>query len=64
MKALAMLHQGGCMIGIISHVSELRNRIPCRIEVSRLPDGSARAEVVSELEHRGFFDRFRKRNKN
>ena len=61
MKALAMLHQGGRMIGIISHVSELRNRIPCRIEVSRLPDGSAKAEVVSELEHRGFFDRFRKR---
>lgn len=48
MKALAMLHQGGRTIGIISHVSELRNRIPSRIEVSRLPDGSAKAVVVAE----------------
>ncbi len=46
MKALAMLHQGGRMIGIISHVSELRNRISSRIEVSRLPDGTAKADVV------------------
>ena len=46
MKALAMLHQGGRMIGIISHVSELRNRISSRIEVSRLPDGTAKAEVI------------------
>lgn len=30
MKALAMLQSGGRLIGIISHVSELKNRIPCR----------------------------------
>ena len=47
MKALAMLHQGGRTIGIISHVSELRSRIGNRIEVSRLPDGSADAKVVA-----------------
>ena len=45
MKALSLLHQGGRNIGIISHVSELRNRIPARIEVSRLPDGTAKAIV-------------------
>ena len=45
MKALSLLNQGGRNIGIISHVSELRNRIPARIEVSRLPDGSAKAIV-------------------
>ena len=47
MKALAMLHQGGRTIGIISHVSELRSRIGNRIEVSRLRDGSADAKVVA-----------------
>lgn len=47
MKALAMLHQGGRTIGIISHVSELRSRIGNRIEVSRLPDGSADAKVIA-----------------
>lgn len=46
MKALSLLHQGGRNIGIISHVSELRNRIPARIEVSRLPDGTAKAIVT------------------
>lgn len=47
MKALSLLHQGGRNIGIISHVSELRNRIPARIEVSRLPDGTAKAIVTN-----------------
>lgn len=46
MKALSLLNQGGRNIGIISHVSELRNRIPARIEVSRLPDGTAKATVI------------------
>lgn len=46
MKALSLLHQGGRNIGIISHVSELRNRIPAHIEVSRLPDGTAKATVT------------------
>lgn len=49
MKALAMLHQGGRTIGIISHVSELRNRIPARIEVFRLSDGSAGVKITASF---------------
>ncbi len=45
MKALEMLQGGGRLIGIISHVSELKNRIPCSIQVTRTPSGASRAAV-------------------
>ncbi len=45
MKALEMLQDGGRLIGIISHVSELKNRIPCRIEVTRDPSGASHAAI-------------------
>ncbi len=37
---LESLHGEGRMIGIISHVGELRERIPARLEVIRTPQGS------------------------
>lgn len=45
MKAIAMLQGGGRLVGIISHVSELKSRIPGRIEVSRDGLGFSRAVV-------------------
>lgn len=52
MKALSLLQGGGNaagrrMIGIISHVSELKQRIPSRIEVSRDSAGNSRLSVRS-----------------
>jgi exonuclease SbcC len=43
-RALEALREGGRLVGVISHVPELRRRIPARIEVTRGPDG-ARATV-------------------
>ena len=40
MKALADIQKEGRLVGLISHVSELRNRIPARIEVVPGRDGS------------------------
>ncbi len=45
MKALAMLRGGGRLVGIISHVSELKTRIPCRIEITRDERGRSHAAV-------------------
>jgi exonuclease SbcC len=39
-RALEELRQGGRLVGVISHVAELRRRIPARIEVRRGPGGS------------------------
>ncbi len=46
MKALNMLQGGGRLIGIISHVSELKSRIPSRIEVSRDLTGASHAKII------------------
>lgn len=46
MKALGMLRGGGRLVGIISHVSELKNRIPGRIEISRDSNGASHAKIV------------------
>jgi len=46
MKALGMLRGGGRLVGIISHVSELKNRIPGRIEVSRDSSGASHAKIM------------------
>ena len=48
MKALAMLQNSGRLVGIISHVSELKNRIPCRVEVTRDGNGLAHAGIRTQ----------------
>lgn len=48
MKALETIRQSGRIVGIISHVSELRHRIPTMIRVSHKENGSAAAKVFSE----------------
>jgi DNA repair protein SbcC/Rad50 len=40
LRALETLGEGGRMVGVISHVPELRRRIPARIEVRRGKDGA------------------------
>lgn len=45
MKGLAMLQTSGRLIGIISHVSELKNRVPCQIEVTRDAAGFSHAKI-------------------
>ncbi len=39
-RALEELREGGRLVGVISHVPELRRRIAARIEVKRSPEGS------------------------
>jgi exonuclease SbcC len=39
-RALEDLRENGRLVGVISHVPELRRRIPARIEVKRGADGS------------------------
>lgn len=46
MKALGMLRGGGRLVGIISHVSELKNRIPGRIDVTRDSSGASHAKII------------------
>lgn len=41
------LRDGGRMVGIISHVDELKTRIADRIEVRRNPDGSSRLAITA-----------------
>jgi exonuclease SbcC len=48
MGALERLRTSGRLIGVISHVNELRERIPAHIEVSRLADGSASARIIAQ----------------
>ncbi len=45
MKALAMIQGSGKLVGVISHVSELRGRIGACIEVSRDSSGSSKAAI-------------------
>jgi DNA repair protein SbcC/Rad50 len=40
LNTLIELHQSGRVIGIISHVAELKERIPCRIEIVAQKEGS------------------------
>ena len=41
------LREGGRVVGIISHVDELKTRVPDRIEVRRNPDGSSRLTITA-----------------
>jgi DNA repair protein SbcC/Rad50 len=45
MNALESLRLSGRLIGVISHVGELSERIPAHIQVKRLADGSSGAAV-------------------
>lgn len=47
-RAMAVLDRirGGRTIGVVSHVQELKSRIPCRIEVEKTPSGSRLASVT------------------
>ncbi len=47
MKALSLLRGGGRLVGVISHVSELRSRIPSRIEIGRDPEGNSTLRTVA-----------------
>lgn len=44
---LSRLRSGGRVVGIVSHVAELKQRIPERIEVRRRPDGSSTLAVTA-----------------
>lgn len=48
MRALRELSEGDRLIGIISHVSELRREIDRQIVVKRSKDGASRAEIITE----------------
>ena len=45
MKALTQLQSTGRMVGIISHVSELKSRIAAQIMVRKTANGGSTAEV-------------------
>lgn len=47
LQALIALQQGGRLVGIISHVPELKDRIDARLEVSFSGKGSAAAFIVN-----------------
>ncbi len=46
MQALADLSEGNRLVGIISHVSELKERIDRQIVIRKMPSGGSRAEIV------------------
>ncbi len=48
MRALQDMADGNRLIGIISHVGELQQRIDRQIVVTRNPDGTSRAEIIRE----------------
>jgi exonuclease SbcC len=47
MAVIDDLRDRGRVIGIVSHVADLRERVPERLEVRRLPDGSSAVRVVA-----------------
>ena len=47
MKALSGLAEGNRLVGIISHVAELKNRIDRQIVVTKEQTGGSRAEIIS-----------------
>ena len=46
MRALADLTEGERLVGVISHVAELRERIDRQIVVTKARSGGSRAEIV------------------
>jgi exonuclease SbcC len=47
MGVIDELRDRGRVIGIVSHVADLKERVPERLEVRRLPDGSSAVRVVA-----------------
>jgi len=46
MEALANLKDTGRLVGVISHVSELKQRISARLEVNQTQEGSTLSMTV------------------
>lgn len=47
MAVIDELRDRGRVVGIVSHVADLKDRVPERLEVRRLPDGSSAVRVVA-----------------
>jgi exonuclease SbcC len=47
MAVIDDLRDRGRVVGIVSHVADLKERVPERLEVRRLPDGSSATKVVA-----------------
>jgi DNA repair protein SbcC/Rad50 len=47
MAVIDELRDRGRVVGIVSHVADLKERVPERLEVRRLPDGSSAVRVVA-----------------
>jgi exonuclease SbcC len=47
MAVIDDLRDRGRVVGIVSHVADLKDRVPERLEVRRLPDGSSTVKVVA-----------------
>ena len=47
MAVIDDLRDRGRVVGIVSHVPDLKDRVPERLEVRRLPDGSSAVKVVA-----------------
>ena len=47
MKALSSLADGNRLVGIISHVADLKNRIDKQIMVTKSQSGGSKAEIVA-----------------
>jgi DNA repair protein SbcC/Rad50 len=47
MAVIDELRDRGRVVGIVSHVADLKERVPERLEVRRLPDGSSTARVIA-----------------
>ncbi|MGP7997703.1 MAG: AAA family ATPase [Streptosporangiaceae bacterium] len=47
MAVIDELRDRGRVVGIVSHVADLKDRVPERLEVRRLPDGSSAARVIA-----------------
>ena len=47
MAVIDDLRDRGRVVGIVSHVADLKDRVPERLEVRRLPDGSSALKIVA-----------------
>ncbi len=47
MAVIDELRDRGRVVGIVSHVADLKERVPERLEVRRLPDGSSTVRVIA-----------------
>jgi exonuclease SbcC len=47
MAVIDELRDRGRVVGIVSHVADLKERVPERLEVRRLPNGSSTVQVIA-----------------